>query len=112
MHKFNGSADAFLSTPNAGLEDVYVSGAYKVSGTKSLFDDTTFTAVYHDFDSNDSSTGDFGDELDLSVEKSFMLPDAGQPFKKLDVLLKYADYNGDSGVASREKFWLQVGVKF
>jgi hypothetical protein len=41
-----------------------------------------------------------------------VLPDADQPFKKLDVLLKYADYNGDSGVASREKFWLQVGVKF
>lgn len=112
LHKFNGWADAFLSTPNAGLEDVYVSGAYKVSGTKSFFDDTTFTAVYHDFDRNDSSTGDFGDELDLSVGKNFMLPDAGQPFKKLDVLLKYADYNGDGGVASREKVWLQVRVKF
>ncbi|MGN7439377.1 MAG: alginate export family protein [Alcanivorax sp.] len=112
LHKFNGWADAFLSTPNAGLEDAYVSGSYKISGTKSLFDDTTFTAIYHDFDSNDSNSDDFGDELDLSVGKSFVFPDAGQPFKKLDVLLKYADYNGNGGVASREKFWLQVGVKF
>lgn len=112
LHKFNGWADAFLNTPNAGLEDAYVSGSYKISGTKSFFDETTFTAVYHDFDSHDSSTGDFGDEINLSVGKSFMLPDVGQPFKKLDVLLKYADYDGDSGVASREKFWLQVGVKF
>lgn len=69
-------------------------------------------AVYHDFDSNDSSSGDFGDEVDLSIGKSFTLPDVGQPFKGVDVLLKYADYDGDSGVADREKFWLQIGVKF
>lgn len=111
-HKFNGWADAFLTTPAAGLEDVYVSASYQVSGTDSAFDGTKFTAVYHDFDSDDGGTGDFGDELDLSVGKSFTLPDAGQPFKKVNVLLKYADYDGDSGVASREKFWLQVGVKF
>lgn len=111
-HKFNGWADAFLSTPAAGLEDAYVGASYKVSGTDTAFDGTKFTAVYHDFDSNDSSTGSFGDEIDLSVGKTFKLPDAGQPFKDVNVLLKYADYDGDSGIASREKFWLQIGVKF
>lgn len=58
-----------MTTPNSSLEDAYVSGSYKLSGTKSLFDDTTFTVAYHDFDSNASSSSDFGDELDLSVGK-------------------------------------------
>lgn len=111
-HKFNGWADAFLSTPAAGLEDAYISTSYKTSGTNTAFDGTKLTAVYHDFDSNDSSSGDLGDELDLSIGKIFALPDAGQPFKNVNVLLKYADYDGDSGVASREKVWLQVGIKF
>jgi hypothetical protein len=109
-HKFNGWADAFLSTPAAGLEDAYVSASYKTSGTNSIVDGTKFTAVYHDFEGEEG--GDFGDELDLSIGKTFTLPDAGQPFKKVNVLLKYADYDGDSGIADREKIWLQIGVKF
>lgn len=111
-HKFNGWADAFLSTPASGLEDSYVSASYKASGTDTILDGTKFIAAYHNFDSDDSSSGDLGDELDLSIGKTFILPDTGQPFKKVNVLLKYADYDGDSGVADREKVWLQVGVKF
>ena len=116
LHKFNGWADAFLTTPaTGGLEDFYVSGAYKVSGTGTAFDGTKFKAVYHDFDSEESVVGDFGDELDLSIGKTFTLPDAGQPFKKVNVVLKYADYDGETAAgvdADREKFWLQIGTKF
>lgn len=112
LHKFNGWADVFLNTPAAGLEDAYIGAAYSVSGTDSVLDGTKLAATYHDFNSNDSSSGDFGHEVDLSVGKSFTLPDAGQPFKNVDLLLKYADYNGDSGLADREKIWLQVGIKF
>jgi hypothetical protein len=75
-------------------------------------DGTTFKAVYHDFDSHTGNGGDLGDEVNLLVGKTFTLPDAGQPFQKIGVTLKYADYNGDGGVASREKIWLQVGIKF
>ena len=110
LHKFNGWADAFLNTPANGLEDAYIGATYKVNGTNTMLDGTKFTAVYHDFEGEES--GDFGDELDLAVGRSFTLPDAGQPFKKLNVLLKYADYDGDGGIASREKFWLQFGIKF
>ena len=115
LHKFNGWADAFLNTPDVGLEDIYVSASYKVSGTDSFFDGTKFTAVYHDFDSHDGGTGDLGDEIDLSIGRSFTLPDAGQPFKKVNVLLKYADYDGETATgvdASREKVWLQFSIKF
>ena len=112
LHKFNGWADAFLSTPDAGLEDTYISLSYKVDGTDTLADGFKLTSVYHDFDSNDSSSGDFGDETDLSISKTFKLPDGGQPFKTVNVLIKYADYEGDNGIADREKFWLQISTKF
>ena len=90
------------------MEDYYASVAYKVENTQTVFDNVQLTAVYHDF----SSKNDFGNEVDFSVERTFTLPDAGQPFKNVNVQLKYADYNGDSGVADREKFWLQMGIKF
>ena len=112
LHKFNGWADAFTTTPDSGLQDAYLSVSYAFSDTKTLLDGTTLTAVYHDYDSDSSGTGDLGDEINLSIGKSFKLPDAGQPFKKIDVLFKYADYDGDGGVASREKFWFQVGIPF
>jgi hypothetical protein len=114
-HKFNGWADTFLTTPGAGLEDAYIGASYKVGGTDTYLDGTKFTAVYHDFDSDSATAGDFGDELDLSIGRSFTLPDAGQPFKKLNVLLKYADYDGEVSAgadADREKIWLQFGIKF
>lgn len=112
LHKFNGWADAFLNTPVVGLEDAYVSASYKVEGTNSIADGTKFIAVYHDFDSNDSNSGDFGNELDLSIGKSFQLSEAGQHFKAVNVLLKYADYDGDSGITDRKKIWLQIGIPF
>ena len=114
-HKFNGWADAFLTTPDEGLTDTYIGASYKVSGTDSVLDGTKFAATYHDFDSDAAAVGDFGDEIDLSVGKTFTLKDAGHPFKNVNVLLKYADYDGETAAgvdADREKFWLQVGVKF
>jgi len=114
-HKFNGWADAFLTTPAAGLEDAYVSAAYKFSGTDSILDGTKVSATYHDFDSDAATVGDFGNELDLSISKSFTLPEAGQPFKKVNVLVKYADYDGETAAgvdADRQNFWLQIAVPF
>lgn len=111
LHKFNGWADIFLNTPANGLEDMYVMGAYKVSNTDTILDGTTLKAIYHDFQGEEA--GDFGSELDLSVGKSFTLPDFGQGAKKASLVLKYADYNADDApYVDTEKFWLQLGVKF
>lgn len=111
LHAFNGWADKFLTTPAAGLEDAYGKVSYKVSNVGQWVDGTALTAVYHNFNGN--SSGDFGSELDLSVGKSFALPDAGQPFKSVNVLVKYADYNADDApFTDTQKAWLQVGVKF
>ena len=115
LHKFNGWADAFLSTPADGLEDMYGLVSYKVSGTNTPLDGAKAMAVYHSYEGEEAN--DFGDEWDFSLGKTFALPDAGQPFKKVNVLLKYADYDADGSAPAgyntdTEKVWLQVGVKF
>lgn len=111
LHKFNGWADKFLVTPANGLEDMYISAAYKVSDTGTFLDGTKFVAAYHDFQGEES--GDFGSEIDLAIGRKFVLPDAGQPFKDINVLLKYADYEAEDGpYTDTQKFWLQIGVKF
>lgn len=109
-HKFNGWADKFLSTPANGLEDAYVKASYKFSNVNEHIDGTSITAVYHEFDGNE--TGDYGSEIDLSVKKSFTLP-KGQPFEKLNLVVKYADYSADDApYTDTQKLWFQVGVNF
>lgn len=111
LHKFNGWADVFLNTPANGLEDAYIMWAYKVSNTNTLADGVKLTAIYHDFEGEEG--GDFGNELDLSLGKTFTLPENSTPFKKISALIKYADYNADDApYVDTEKVWLQIGLKF
>lgn len=110
LHKFNGWADKFLDTPVAGLRDAYVSASYKVSGAHNVLDGVELMAVYHDFSGDQRA--DFGHEADFSIGKSFALP-PGAPFKKINLLAKYADYKaGDRPYTDTQKAWLQVGVNF
>lgn len=111
LHKFNGWADVFLNTPANGLEDVFAEASYKISGTDTVFDGVKLKAVYHDFSGEEG--GDFGSEYDLLVGKTFKLPGNPSPFKNVNVLLKYADYNADdTPFVDKEVFWLQLGLKF
>lgn len=110
LHKFNGWADKFLDTPVAGLEDVYISASYKVSGVHKSVDGTTLNAAYHDFEGEES--GDFGSEFDASITRSFELPKP-LPMEKLNLMVKYADYNAeDTPYTDTQKIWFQVGVSF
>ena len=36
LHKFDGWADLFLTTPNKGLQDLYAGAAYRFDGVKAL----------------------------------------------------------------------------
>lgn len=111
LHKFNGWADKFLTTPAAGLEDAYGKISYKVSGDNKWVDKINLTAVYHDFGGKNG--GDFGSELDLSIGKNFKLPDSVKPLDNVNVLVKYSDYNADDApFTDTQKLWFQVGVKF
>jgi len=96
LHKWQGWADKFLTTPGAGIEDLYV-------GVNVQFAGWSGQAVWHDFSAE--ATGlDYGTELDLSVSRKF----AG----RYEVLLKYADYSADGLFTDTEKFWLQLAASF
>ncbi len=103
LHKFNGWADKFLTTPAAGLEDLYAGASYKVNGTGSAIDGTKLAVVYHDF-SADTGGADYGTEWDASIGQTFM--------DHYSLLLKYADYNADTFATDTQKIWVQLGIKF
>lgn len=103
LHAFNGWADKFLTTPAAGLEDIYASVGYKVSGLGNVVDGTQFAVVYHDF-SADTGSASYGTEWDASIGRDFM--------EHYSVLLKFADYSADTFATDTQKIWVQVGVKF
>jgi len=96
LHKWQGWADKFLTTPGAGIEDTYVGLNGSIAGFNGQ-------AVWHDFKAEASSL-DYGTELDLSVSRKFA--------KRYELLIKYADYSADGLFTDTRKFWLQFGATF
>jgi hypothetical protein len=97
LHKFNGWADLFLTTPANGLEDAYASVSRKFDHVKAL-PGLNATVVFHQFDS-DVSNIEYGTEWNASL---------GFKVHRVSFLAKFADYNArDFGVDTR-KFWLQA----
>ena len=101
LHKFNGWADLFLTTPTTGLEDGYVSLSRKFDQVNVL-PDLNATVAFHQFDS-DVGNIEYGTEWDASL---------GFKLGRLALLAKFADYDAkDFGVDTR-KFWLQAEWAF
>jgi hypothetical protein len=98
LHAFNGWADKFLGTPDAGLKDLFVGVKGSVAGWN-------WNVVYHDFKAEDGDA-DFGEELDASVGRSFA--------KQYGLLFKVAHFDGDTGssYADTTKFWIQATASF
>ncbi len=100
LHKFNGWADVFLNTPQAGLEDLYLFvDADLPWGIKSRW-------VYHLFFSENRSS-DLGEEFDASLSKKLT--------ENLSILAKTAIFfngNKNYNLANRQKFWLQMELVF
>lgn len=97
LHKFNGWADVFLTTPANGLEDGYVSVSRKFEKVK-LLPGLNASVAFHQFDS-DVGNIEYGTEWDASL---------GFKVRRVSFLAKFADYEArDFGVDTR-KFWLQA----
>ncbi|MDP6377528.1 MAG: alginate export family protein [Pseudomonadales bacterium] len=96
LHAFNGFADQFLATPDAGLEDRYV----KVKFTPDAW---IAEARYHSFEADDGSE-EFGEELNLRLGYKF------NKWVRADAF--YADFDGDGSRPDVDKFWLMVSVAF
>ncbi len=96
LHKFQGFADKFLSTPANGIKDSYASVFTKLLGAK-------VGIIYHDFDA-DKGSADYGNEVDFIITK--------QVHKNIHLLLKYANYNAKDFATDTEKVWLQFTINF
>ena len=102
LHKFNGWADVFLTTPAQGLEEVKVSVSGPLAGGE-------WVLVYQDFSSDVSLNGatDLGEEFGAKYTRAF-----GDRFSGG---VKLADYNaGDSAFSQidTQRFWLWANYNF
>ena len=97
LHKFQGWADKFLSTPGDGLEDVYVGASGKLGPVN-------LEAVYHDFSAEDSSD-DFGTEWNIGA--------VWPVTKQFSTALKMADFSSDNKQRYDDttKVWLTLQFK-
>jgi hypothetical protein len=102
LHAFQGFADVFLTTPAAGIEDLYAVADYTIkfeSGMKSL----RLAAWYHDY-AREFGAGSLGEEINFVA--TVVITD------NVSAELKFADYSGVPGFASRQKFWASVTLTF
>jgi len=97
LHAFQGWADMFLSTPAAGIEDIYATVKFK-AGSWNL------AGIYHDF-SAARGGGDFGSEFDVSAATAL-----GGNYA---LLLKGAFFSSDSSsYPDTNKFWLMFTADY
>ncbi|OAI15154.1 hypothetical protein A1507_14735 [Methylomonas koyamae] len=98
-HAFQGWADLFLTTPAAGIRDVFATATYKM-----MNDSLIVTGVYHDF-YDDTGGIEYGSEWDFSILKKFG--------KHYSLLAKYANFNTENAAfTDTQKIWLQANVSF
>ena len=85
LHRLNGVADQFLTTPDEGLRDFSVSAGYKLRNV-GIFEDVRARASYHWFESDEGNV-DFGEEIDIALSGKW---------KNIRFSLEYADYDANS----------------
>jgi Alginate export len=95
LHKFNGWADKFLTTPPNGLRDAYASIGYTKAKPTAFLDSIAALAAVHDFTSDRLSQG-YGREVDLQLVAKR---------RRTTFMLKYADYSARGFAADTRKFW-------
>ena len=101
LHKWNGWADKFLTTPDQGLTDFYI----QVDGQVFLESSRKFmswSVRYHDFESDEDSIP-YGTELDFEL---FFFTHWGQGFG-----LNGAFYKADQFAADTTKIWIYTTYK-
>jgi hypothetical protein len=98
LHAFQGWADMLLATPAGGIED------YQAWIGVKLPYEIPLKVIYHDLRPQEGGGGDYGNELDIVATRQF-----GKYFSGL---VKYAYFNGESGMVDVNKFWAQVEFAF
>ena len=103
LHKFQGFADAFLTTPVQGLEDLYATLSYQIKNAP-FGTSVNLFATYHDFNSDVGSL-DFGGEFDagatVKIDKHWTMQAKGALYG-----------GGADGPADRSLFWLSLRFQY
>lgn len=113
LHKFDGWADKFLSTPAKGLENKYLTGSFTTKGV-APFETVSLTAYYRKFNSTMGSQ-DYGNETDVMLTAKY---------SRVTGMLKFATYhiyapvqlianngtvnNAFSTLNDTKKFWAEL----
>ncbi len=96
LHRWQGWADKFLSTPPAGIEDSYAGVAARRGAWRTQ-------VIWHDFSAE--ATGlHYGSELDALLAVTLR--------ERYEVLLKLADYRSDEAFTDTRKAWVQLTASF
>jgi hypothetical protein len=97
LHRFQGWADKFLTTPPNGIDDRYLSVGYARKEAIGL-DALSANAVYHHFDAQRGSAH-YGSELDLMLQGTW---------HKLVASVTWAAYEAQDFAADTSKLWFQL----
>jgi hypothetical protein len=98
LHKFNGWADRFLTTPAQGLQDIYAEAGVKLPYEIPL------KFVYHKFDS-DKQDINYGQEFDVEISKKF--------YERFTALIAYAYFDGQTAAyPDSQRVWVQMGFVY
>jgi hypothetical protein len=97
LHAFQGWADVFLNTPDAGVEDLFATVSVRPQAW-------TLAATWHRFSAADGSAS-WGDELDFSAGRKL--------YDRYGLLLKAALFNSDNAAyTDTRKLWLMLTAAF
>ncbi len=95
LHAFNGWADQFLTTPDAGLEDLHLIIERRAG-------DWILEGRAHRFEAEDGSAR-YGEELDLRLGRRL------GPHLRADLFA--ALFDGDDGMEDVAKIWVMISVE-
>jgi hypothetical protein len=104
LHKFQGWADKFLTTPANGVKDTYASLGLSMKSV-GPFDTLSASAIYHDYKADYeticsvTNTCNYGSEVNLLLQAKW---------KRFTGALKYADYSADKLFTDTKKLWAQI----
>jgi hypothetical protein len=102
LHRFNGWADKFLTTPANGIDDRYAGVSYTLKATQ-IFDALSATLVYHEYSTQRLDT-DLGSEVNVQLQAKV---------KRFSGLIKYAAFDAHEGrtpaaYQDTTKLWVQL----
>ncbi len=98
LHKFQGLADVFLTTPASGIIDTYGKLGVAKNVTLGALRGVALSGWYHDFANPHGGT--LGSEFDLDATLKFG--------PHVSTSLTYANYDGVKAYASRNRIWFTV----